>query len=71
MKATELYSCQKRGFKVDASNFCDWFEKKRSTLTKRCCNNCRYFKYEDSSSKRTNKGKSSKKKKIKDKKEKD
>ena len=40
---TKLYRCSKRNFGVIVTNYCDWFEKKRSTLSKRCCKNCRYF----------------------------
>ncbi len=43
MRTKALYRCSKRGIGVTFVNYCDWFEKKRATLTKRCCKNCRYF----------------------------
>ena len=43
MKAKTLYLCSKRDFGVVSTNYCDWYEKKRKSLTKRCCKNCSYF----------------------------
>ncbi len=42
-----LFRCSKRGFGVFSSNYCDWFEKKKSTLIKRSCKNCRFFTNEE------------------------
>jgi hypothetical protein len=37
------YKCDKRPIFIDLEGYCDWFEKKRKTLTKKCCRNCRYI----------------------------
>ena len=47
-KGKVLYMCNKRKFGVEFINYCDWFEKRRSNLTKRCCKNCRYVTNEES-----------------------
>jgi len=43
MRTKLLFRCSKRGLGVSFSNYCDWFEKKRATLSKHHCKNCRYL----------------------------
>jgi len=38
-----IYYCKKRDIEISQMNYCDYFEKKRSTLVKRCCRNCKYL----------------------------
>jgi len=63
---TELtYICKKRNMKIEANNLCDWFEKRRTTLKRHNCRNCRFFENEEK-----NKSKNSKKDISSEKKEK-
>ena len=40
---TKFYKCEHRGFGVTSASYCDWFEVKRKSLTKRCCRNCKHL----------------------------
>lgn len=48
-----LYSCPKRKVEISLNGYCDWFDKKKNTLTKKCCSNCRYLK-DDKKTKKKN-----------------
>ena len=56
MRTKSLYRCSKRNLGVVFVNYCDWFEKKRSSLSKRCCKNCRYLTDEELPKKETTRG---------------
>ena len=43
MPVKSLHFCIKRTMPVASNNYCDWFEKKKESLTKRCCRNCKFF----------------------------
>ena len=43
METNILFICKKRELGVIGINYCDWFEKRKSNLVKRCCKNCRFF----------------------------
>jgi len=45
MRTRILYRCRKRDNigGVAINNYCDWFQIKRKSLTKKCCRNCKFF----------------------------
>jgi len=59
-KSNGLFLCNKRKVEVETSSYCDWFEKKRSNLTKRCCKNCKYFPVMKKKNEKTSKTKKKK-----------
>ena len=46
-----LFPCSKRKIKISPEGYCDWFDKKKNSLTKKCCSNCKHIKNNDKKTK--------------------
>jgi len=47
-----FHMCEKRGFPMQANDYCDLFTRKRANSTKRRCYNCKHFSYKQIINKR-------------------